>query len=397
MKRHYIFFTRNSLPQARADLVQVANCANAAANLGYSTVLTYISKNASAINPKTWLLPFQPKCPDEELARFYNLQEQLQVSALPIPSLIGRFKKNWSNPSTFVCKYLLPIHLRPVTQIVHTRDWNFAKAAVKCGIPAIYEHHHHEDKQFESEIVHHPLFQVAVTVADSIREDMIQRGMPANKVIKLHNGFNQAFIKRQPEAVQQWRQKLLTEDYRYLVVYSGGLNKFKGVDLLIDTAQALPNCHIVFAGGDATKVQVYQELSQAKQVYNTTFLGYLPHHQLASLLQAADVLVHPHCLSKEATFTSPLKFFDYMAAGSPIVATEIPPLMEFKSSGVVAGWCEPDNAIALTQCIKHILETHPRKLEGYTVGMDYVQQFSWENRINTILSHVEESLRPQVV
>lgn len=393
MIKHYIFFTRNTLPQPRADLVQVANCANAAANLGYSTVLTYLGQDAR-LRPIDWLQPFSPQLPDPALKQFYNLHDQLKVAALPIPKLCSHLRTKLTHPSTIVSKYYVPLHLRPVTQIVHTRDWNFVKAAISCRIPAIYEHHHHEDKQFEPEIVHHPLFQIAVTVADPVRESMIQHGMPPEKIIKLHNGFNRSFLVRHSAAAEQWRQQLLINNYSYMAVYSGGLNPFKGVNLLIEVAKSLPHVLFVFAGGNQTQVAAYRQLATEHQASNVKFLGYLLHDQLASLLQAADLLVHPHLSGEEATFTSPLKFFDYMASGTPIVATEIPPLMEFKNAGVVAGWCEPDQPLQLADCIRRVLQTHPRKSEGYANSIQFVQRFSWENRIATVLSYVEDSLKP---
>jgi glycosyltransferase involved in cell wall biosynthesis len=130
------------------------------------------------------------------------------------------------------------------------------------------------------------------------------------------------------------------------------------------------------------------------QVQNVNFLGYVLHDQLASLLQAADVLVHPHCTGKEASFTSPLKFFDYLASGTPIVATEISALQEFKAAEVVAGWCEPDQPLPLAEAIQRVLITHARKPEGYRNSIDFVQQFSWENRIKAILSHVDQAWQP---
>ena len=393
MTKHYIFFTRNTLPQPRADLVQVANCANAAANLGYSSVLTYLKQKPNWLNPREWVEPFKPQMPEENLSQFYNLQDRLRVASLPIPWALAANIKAF-NPSTIASKYYLPVFMRSQTQLIHTRDWNFVKAAIQNGIPAIYEHHHHENKQFEPEIVSHPLFQVAVTVADTVRETMIAHGMPPEKVVKLHNGFNQLFLKRQPEQAKVWRQKLLSSDRQKLVVYSGALHSFKGVDLLTEVAKALPDVQFVLAGGDEDQVAAYRTLCQQHQVFNAKFLGYVLHQDLASLLQAADVLVHPHCLGKAATFTSPLKFFDYMASGTPIVSTEIPPLMEFKSAGVVAGWCEADQAIALTSTIQRVFESHPRRSEGYSDSMAFVQQFSWENRITKILSYVEDSLKP---
>jgi len=398
MSKYYVFFTRNILPQPNvASLVQVTHSANAAANLGYPAVLVYLRKGWSALNPVDLLFPFQPRKPEDKLAKIYNIQDKLKVADLPMPWPIDRWDSKWTSSSTIVSKYYLPIHLLKSTQIVHTRDWNFVKAAVKNGIPAIYEQHHHEDKQFESEIVRNPLFQISVTVADTVRDSMILNGMPPEKVITLHNGFNQLFLARQTEAAQNWRQQLLEDDRQHLAVYAGGLYPFKGVDMLVDVAKELPGVQFAIAGGDSSQVTGYQQLAKSKQVNNIKFLGYLPQNQLASLLQAADVLTHPHCLTEAATFTSPLKFFDYMASGTPIVATEIASLMEFKSGNIAATWCEPDNPHQFAQSIRDSLTKYPRKSEGYAETLNFVKQFSWENRIERILSYVDDQVRSQII
>jgi glycosyltransferase involved in cell wall biosynthesis len=398
MSKYYVFFTRNILPQPNvASLVQVAHSANAAANLGYPAVLVYLRKGWSALNPVDLLFPFQPRKPDDKLAKIYNIQEKLKVADLPMPWPIDLWDNKWTSASTIVSKYYLPIHLLKSTQIVHTRDWNFVKAAVKNGIPAIYEQHHHEDKQFESEIVRNPLFQISVTVADTVRDSMILNGMPPEKVITLHNGFNHLFLARQTEAAQNWRQQLLEDDRQHLAVYAGGLYPFKGVDMLVDAALELSPVQFAIAGGDSSQVTAYQQLAKSKQVNNIKFLGYLPQNQLASLLQAADVLTHPHCLTEAATFTSPLKFFDYMASGTPIVATEIASLMEFKSGNIAATWCEPDNPHQFAQSIRDCLTKYPRKSEGYAETLNFVKQFSWENRIQKIMGYVDEGVRSQII
>jgi len=398
MSKYYVFFTRNILPQPNiASLVQVAHSANAAANLGYPAVLVYLRKGWSALNPVDLLFPFQPTKPDEKLAKIYNIQDKLKVADLPMPWPIDLWDNKWTSASTIVSKYYLPIHLLKSTKIVHSRDWNFVKAAVKNGIPAIYEQHHHEDKNFEPEIVRNPLFQIAVTVADTVRDSMILNGMPPEKVITLHNGFNHLFLARHTETAQNWRQQLLEDDRRHLAVYAGGLYQFKGVDMLVEVAKELPLVQFAIAGGDSSQVTAYQQLAKDKQVNNIKFLGYLPQNQLASLLQAADVLTHPHCLTEAATFTSPLKFFDYMASGTPIVATEIASLMEFKSGNIAATWCEPDNPHHFTQSIRDSLTKYPRKSEGYAETRNFVKQFSWENRIERILSYVDDQVRSQLI
>lgn len=226
---------------------------------------------------------------------------------------------------------------------------------------------------------------------------MIQHGMPPEKVIKLHNGFNRLFMERQPEKAAEWREKLLKDGREQLIVYAGALRQFKGIDILIDVAKEMPNIQFVCAGGNESEVANYQDLAREKQVNNISFLGYILHENLASLLQAADILAHPHCLGNAATFTSPLKLFDYFASGTPIISTEIPSLMEFKNTNAIAAWCEPDNPIAFANALRQVLATHPRKINGYTNIIEFAQQFSWENRAAKILSYVDKSFHPLLI
>ncbi len=392
MNKHYIFFTRNVLPKPEAHIVHDVNTANAAANLGYPAVLVYLQKPQQSLNPIDWIYPFRLSQPEEKIVKYYNIDNKLKVIPLAMPWPIGRIGGKWTHPSTIVCKYYFPIHIFPHTKILHTLDWNLVKIAIKSGIAVIYEREHYPNHKYEPEIVQHPLFQVAVTVAEPVREKMIQKGMPPEKILKLHLSFNQSFLVRQPDKAKQWRQKLLAEGRQNLVVYSGGLYRFKGVDLLIDVAKKLPQIQFAFAGGDESQVQAYRQLAREKQADNVKFLGYIQHEHLPSLLQAADILAHPHCSGEAATFTSPLKFFEYLASGTPIVATEIPPLMEFKETNMIAVWCEPDNPNQFAHCLQYTLETYPRRVNGYSEQICFARQFSWENRLSSIMSHIKNAL-----
>ncbi|MBR8834093.1 MAG: glycosyltransferase [Stigonema ocellatum SAG 48.90 = DSM 106950] len=399
MKNYYIYYTPEIVlkPDTAHEIHDVL-CADAAANLGYSSVLVYPDKGNGALNPLRWFFPFQPKQPDAKFVEFYNAQKKLKVVPLPMPWLIDKINCKLTKSSTIVTKYYLPFYLLSHTKIVHTRDWNFVKASIKNKIPVIYERHYFQELSFEPEIVHSPFFQIAITQSEPIRESLISYGMPPEKVIWLHNGFEKSFLVRQAEAAQQWRGELLVDGRKQLVVYSGALYRFKGIDLLIDAAKELPEIQFAITGGKVTQVQAYQQLAKDKQVENIKFLGWiLPRERLVSLMQAADVLAHPHCSGEEANFTNPVKFFQYMASGTPIAITEIPPLIEFKNSPLVAGWCEPDHPHKLAECIKYVLETYPRRIEGYTDSISFASQFTWENRTQKILSYVEESFRPQIL
>lgn len=386
---HYLYYSNSDFAEHGAHLGHHANSANAVANLGYASLLAYHDWLPAIALPRL-LRPFAPQAPEVEIAQRYRLQEHLQVLKLPVPWPFGQISHKLTATSTLICKYYLPTFIKPAVETVHSRDWNFIQAAVKHKIPAVYEHHHFVDRRFDPAIVNSPFLRLAVTVSPPIAESMVATGMPAEKIVMLHSGFNRQFLPRDPVGAEQWRQKLLSQSTaQKLVVYAGGLHRFKGVDLLIQVAQQLPEVQFAIAGGNASQQQHYQQQVDALKLSNVKLLGCLSHTELPPLLQAADVLAHPHLANQEATYTSPLKFFEYMAAGTPIVAAKIVTLAEFVSSPAVAVWCEPDDVADFAKGIVAALAKYPRQPEGYSEMLQFVEQYSWESRMAKILTYVE--------
>ncbi len=391
--RNYLFYTHKlSFKPDTAHEIHDVLCANAAANLGYPTLFAYPERRHLRRNPIAFLNPVQPRKPSQELIDFYNIDSDLKVAQLPLPWFNDRGDK-WTSSSTTVCKYYFPVHMLGQTQIVHTQSWNFVQAAIEHNIPVIYETHYFQKQDFDPNIVQNPLFQVAITQSELTRTSLIDHGMPPEKAVAMHNGFEQAFLNRVPEEAADWRRELLQDGRQELVVYSGALYGFKGIDVLIDAAAALPQVQFVLTGGTAEQVAHYRAI--AAPLKNVTFLGWVnPRQKLISLMQAADVLAHPHRSGKEADFTNPVKFFQYIASGTPIVATEIGPLKEFQRPELAMVWCPPDDPKALAEALQKSLYQYPRSVEGYDVNIEFSHQFSWEKRIDRILDLVAPEYRP---
>lgn len=84
MKKHYIYFTRKlSLQPGTAHKIHDVLCANAAANLGYSTVLIYLQESSSESSLLSLISPFNPRSPSEKFKEFYNTQDKLQLLSSP--------------------------------------------------------------------------------------------------------------------------------------------------------------------------------------------------------------------------------------------------------------------------------------------------------------------------
>jgi glycosyltransferase involved in cell wall biosynthesis len=107
-----------------------------------------------------------------------------------------------------------------------------------------------------------------------------------------------------------------------LVVYAGTLDARLDVDWLLQTARALPEATIALVG----PVVDASHLEPLRAVSNIEFRDPLPRAELAALLRSADLGVIPHRRSPLTEAMSPLKLYEYLAGGLPVVATDLEPM-----------------------------------------------------------------------
>lgn len=104
-----------------------------------------------------------------------------------------------------------------------------------------------------------------------------------------------------------------------VVLYSGNLEPYQGVDVLLQAAPQVPEAWFVFMGGEPAAVEALKARAGAGAA-RAVFAGQRPPSELASFLALADVLVSPR-LHGENT---PFKVYTYLASGRPLVATRLP-------------------------------------------------------------------------
>ena len=120
-------------------------------------------------------------------------------------------------------------------------------------------------------------------------------------------------------------------DDRPVVGYAGHLYPWKGLDVLLAAIERLPGVRALIVGGLAGEPDLERVRALADRVApgRVTFAGQVDPPRVAGLLRQADVLVLPNTPGRvSAAYTSPLKLFEYMASGRPIVASDLPALRE---------------------------------------------------------------------
>jgi glycosyltransferase involved in cell wall biosynthesis len=184
------------------------------------------------------------------------------------------------------------------------------------------------------------------------------------------------------------------------VVYAGHLYAWKGVDVLLDALGQLGGIRGVIVGGYEKEPDLARLRERAARLGisdRVTFTGLVPPSAVAAYLRAARVLVLPNPASAISTrFTSPLKLFEYMAAGRPIVASDLPSIREVLRHEENALLVEPGNPTALAAGVRRLLEDRALADRLARAAMTDVQDYSWDRRaerLEALLQQVTHSTR----
>jgi glycosyltransferase involved in cell wall biosynthesis len=115
-------------------------------------------------------------------------------------------------------------------------------------------------------------------------------------------------------------------DSRPVIGYIGGLHKFVDYDLLIAAARARPDWRWVLVG----LLQV--PIDELSELPNVSLPGFKPHQELPAYVQSFDVCLIPYLVNASTATVSPVKLNEYLAAGKPIVSTQLPIVCEFNQT-----------------------------------------------------------------
>ncbi|MFN0070872.1 MAG: glycosyltransferase family 4 protein [Chloroflexota bacterium] len=181
------------------------------------------------------------------------------------------------------------------------------------------------------------------------------------------------------------------------IFYVGQLYRWKGVDTLIRALTDIPAATLTIIGAGAQEggrdvdrarlKHLVQDLGIAERV---SFQTFVPYEQVPALLaQAAVATVPLPDVLMSRYFTSPLKIFDAMAAGTPIVASRLDSICEILTDSENSVLVEPDSPTALAAGIRRILD-NPRLAESLAsrARLD-VMAYTWDARARRILDFLE--------
>ncbi len=183
-----------------------------------------------------------------------------------------------------------------------------------------------------------------------------------------------------------------------VVAYAGHLYPWKGVDVLIEALALVPEVQGRIVGGHPREADLSRltALATARGLgARLEFTGLLPPHAVAGALADADILVLPNTATEvSARYTSPLKLFEYLAAGRPIVASRLPALAEVLEDGVNALLVAPGDPAALAGAIRRLAGEPALAQRLAARAFADAEQYSWARRAERLDVVLARALSP---
>ena len=170
------------------------------------------------------------------------------------------------------------------------------------------------------------------------------------------------------------------------LLYVGQLYPWKGVEVFVRSLSGLPDERAVVVGGSGEALERLKRLAEELGVAGRVeFPGTVPHAQVRGYLENARVAVLPNLDTGVSKFTSPLKLFEYMAAGVPVVASDLASLREVLRDGENALLIPPGDPGALAEGIRSLLADEALAARIAARGREEATGYTWDSRATRIL------------
>ncbi|HEV8598685.1 MAG TPA: glycosyltransferase family 4 protein [Gemmatimonadales bacterium] len=282
--------------------------------------------------------------------------------------------------------------------VLHTRDVQNVLLGLATGCRVVYESYRTPEgntpivKSLLRRAFGHPRFLGQIIHSRFARERHLEAGYPGQKLRTIYNGFDPAAFatERSPSEAR----RLLGLPERVTVVYAGRIAPLKRIDLLLAAARATPELSWVLAGANES-AEARPFAAQGAALPNVAFLGYLPGPALTPALQAADILVIPPSaepLERYGTTVLPLKIFQYLAAGRPLVVGDVPDTAELLEEGAACLRVAPEQIDPFIAAIRALATDPERRGQMGETASTLAQGLTWDARARQIITYLSERL-----
>ena len=201
---------------------------------------------------------------------------------------------------------------------------------------------------------------LVVTLGEAMREEIIERGVPARNVVIVPNAVSESFLRPLPADGGRLRASLGIQPGEQVVGLVSSLVAHEGIGTLLEAVKLLNDrgvrarALIVGDGPERTALQ-----RQAAELgLDAVFTGRVPSSKVRDYHAVLDVFVVPRTPDRVCQLVTPLKPVEAMASGLPVVVSSVRALAEIVQDGETGLLFPPLDAAALADQLGQLLD-HP--------------------------------------
>lgn len=196
-----------------------------------------------------------------------------------------------------------------------------------------------------------------VTLSESMKDDIVERGVQPDHVHVVPNGVDpNSFV---PVAREAELASELGLTGRFVFGYVSNLDHYReGQELLVDAALELRSRGVdatALIVGDGARREFLEEYARERDAGDGVhFTGRIPHDRVGAYYAQLDVFVIPRINERAARLVTPLKPYEAMALGIPLVVSDLPALQEITGDGARGATFATGDAVALADVLERM-------------------------------------------
>jgi len=211
----------------------------------------------------------------------------------------------------------------------------------------------------------------------------------SNKILDYHDGvFIEKYNKYRDISKNDLRENLGLAQDKTIIMHTGSLYKGNDAKLFKTVVDNFKEILFVQVGGNKSDISKYKEFYKSNK--NIVFIGHQSHEDIIKYQMSADLLFYALTKSNNLwKFTSPLKLFEYMATGIPILGSNIGSVGEVLTSKNAIIFHPEDNK-SIIDGVRYFLENKKKcEILAQNALKDIESKYTWEKRVENILEFIK--------
>jgi glycosyltransferase involved in cell wall biosynthesis len=233
---------------------------------------------------------------------------------------------------------------------------------------------------------------VLVSISETLKDLIVRKaGISADKVLAIPNGVDTEFF----DAARHPPRRLFSG---FAVVYAGSLAAWQGLDLFLYAMASARKKHLpvqlVIGGDGPIRDELEQLVRKLELTESVRFLGKVPQDQVPELIAGGDIAYSGHFdLGGGPVFRSPLKLYEYMAMGKPVLGSAVGDAKVLIGNDRHGFLFTPGDTNDLERALLKAYSARERLGEmGIAAREEIVRHHSWSARTRSIANGAEQIL-----